>query len=564
MSNYGKLVLLEDNNPTQEFELHKNTVTVGRAMTNDITLVDGRVSRNHARLEFDPQGCRVFDLGSSNGTRVNGVQVKQSPLEPGDTIHLGGTTLRFELAMEEDLPAMTMIDSMSDLDHTIAQEIIPMALNDTSQPRLVVFTPDATWDVPLFDIDRLTLGRADDNQVVIPLNKISRYHAEITRSGEIFTLRDMNSTNGTWLGDQAVEQVILKDGEMLRLGEAKLVFKSGFSEAALTFADNMAHMMPARTPVVFVPGLMGSELWLGSERIWPNVKILFSNAEIFTYTPDTRLEPRGILDQFVIVPNLIKLDQYNRLGDYLVEDLGYERGKDLFEFAYDWRQDVRQSARRLGAYIEGLASNQPVIIIAHSLGTLVSRYYIEKLGGKDRVQRVILMGGPHRGVPKALTSLLVAPDILPFGLMGEKMRRVMASFISSYQILPEYECGVDQKHQWLNFLEDDTWLPEAERPFLHNARAFRKELGHKSSIPAISIFGYGIKTISSISLEFLERGLFGNINYKQEPTGDNTIPQNSAVLDGTEIHPVQQHHGSLFVDQDVKMRLKIELTKQMN
>jgi hypothetical protein len=43
----------------------------------------------------------------------------------------------------------------------------------------------------------------------------------------------------------------------------------------------------------------------------------------------------------VIVPNLVKLEQYNRLGDYLVEDLGFERGVDLLEFAYDWRRDVR-------------------------------------------------------------------------------------------------------------------------------------------------------------------------------------------------------------------------------
>ena len=48
----------------------------------------------------------------------------------------------------------------------------------------------------------------------------------------------------------------------------------------------------------------------------------------------------------VIVPNLITFDQYNLLGDYLVQELGYEREKNFIEFAYDWRQDVRQSARR--------------------------------------------------------------------------------------------------------------------------------------------------------------------------------------------------------------------------
>jgi len=65
----------------------------------------------------------------------------------------------------------------------------------------------------------------------------------------------------------------------------------------------------------------------------------------------------------------------------------------------------------------------------------VSRYYVERLGGSRRVERLVLMGGPHCGTVKALTSLLVGPKMLPFGLMGEKMRQVLATFPSSYQIL---------------------------------------------------------------------------------------------------------------------------------
>jgi len=42
------------------------------------------------------------------------------------------------------------------------------------------------------------------------------------------------------------------------------------------------------------------------------------------------------------------------------------------------------------------------------------------------------------------------------------------------------------------------------------------------------------------------------------------VPERSAVLDGTEIHPVQQYHGSLFVDNDVKMRLKLELSRKFS
>jgi len=263
----------------------------------------------------------------------------------------------------------------------------------------------------------------------------------------------------------------------------------------------------------------------------------------------------------IIVPNLVKMDQYNRLGDYMVEELGYQRQVDFFEFPYDWRQDVRISVRQLGALIESLPDKQPLVIVAHSLGTMVSRYYIERLGGKNRVERVILMGGPHRGVIQALTSLLSAPELLPFGIMGERLRQVSMSFPASYQILPTYPLQVDAKGATVNFLEDESWLPEQYIPLLRAGREFRHELGMRSSIPAVSVFGYGLKTISRLSIQKDAQGVIKKVDYSSEPNGDSTILEHSTVLEGSEIHPVQQYHGSLFVDNDVKMRLKLELTR---
>ena len=59
-------------------------------------------------------------------------------------------------------------------------------------------------------------------------------------------------------------------------------------------------------------------------------------------------------------------------------------------------------------------------------------------------------------------------------------------------------------------------------------------------------------------------GKLSDVAYTTAPSGDSTILEKSAVLDGSEIHPVQQYHGSLFVDNDVKMRLKLELARQFS
>ncbi len=82
-----------------------------------------------------------------------------------------------------------------------------------------------------------------------------------------------------------------------------------------------------------------------------------------------------------------------------------------------------------------------------------------------------------------------------------------------------------------------------------------------TSIPYVSVFGYGIKTISMVSVVRDASRKLLQIEYLNENKGDGSVLEQSAVLKGTEIHPVHQHHGSLFVDNDVKMRLKLELMR---
>ena len=163
----------------------------------------------------------------------------------------------------------------------------------------------------------------------------------------------------------------------------------------------------------------------------------------------------GIVGEVVLVPKLVEQEQYSRAGDFLEEALGYERGRDLLEFAYDWRQDVRQSAQRLAETIDAWPVEPPITIIAHSLGTLVSRYYIERLGGKHKVGRVLLIGGPHQGTPRIATDLIQGVGLLPFGLFGDRLLDVIKTFPSVYQILPTYPCTIDQHGQPIDLLADE-------------------------------------------------------------------------------------------------------------
>lgn len=72
-------------------------ITIGRHPDCDVVLNDQEVSRQHAEVRRDEEGFVLHDLGSLNGTKVNGAGVKAPrPLEDGDTITIGTHSIRFE------------------------------------------------------------------------------------------------------------------------------------------------------------------------------------------------------------------------------------------------------------------------------------------------------------------------------------------------------------------------------------------------------------------------------------------------------------------------------------
>lgn len=71
-------------------------VVIGRLSTCDIALGDPQVSRRHAEVRRDSEGFSVSDLGSTNGTVVNGAPVRERRLADGDELRIGSASIRFE------------------------------------------------------------------------------------------------------------------------------------------------------------------------------------------------------------------------------------------------------------------------------------------------------------------------------------------------------------------------------------------------------------------------------------------------------------------------------------
>jgi hypothetical protein len=88
----GSLVLGDG----RRIALGEESVTIGRAPECEVLLTDPNVSRTHAEIRRRGADYVVVDLGSTNGTRVNGAGVREQRLADGDEISVGNASLRFE------------------------------------------------------------------------------------------------------------------------------------------------------------------------------------------------------------------------------------------------------------------------------------------------------------------------------------------------------------------------------------------------------------------------------------------------------------------------------------
>lgn len=220
--------------------------------------------------------------------------------------------------------------------------------------------------------------------------------------------------------------------------------------------------------LIFIPGLMGSTLKKDGRAVWArSVQALWelvrTRGEIIqtllvggddgrTDDLGDGIKATGLLSDIHHLPRFGSHAGYSVIVRRLEEAFGLQAGSihaprpsdNFFTFPYDWRRDNRVTARQLQRFIEQQlpqwrdhsgAKNAQVILIGHSMGGLIARYYAEVLGGWEVCRGLITFGSPHRG---ALNSLAVLANGIHSLLDGSGMNEVVRSFESVYQLLPLY------------------------------------------------------------------------------------------------------------------------------
>jgi ABC transport system ATP-binding/permease protein len=176
-------------------------VTIGRVPDNDVVLAEDGISRRHAEIRRGAEGWEVADLGSKNGTRVNGERLRDRArvLRTGDAITVGSHTLRFLAGAETRMVAASRAGTAE----------LPARVVSLRQ-------------------DVMRIGRDASNDLVLDDPNVSRQHAEVRRDASGgYALRDLSSRNGTRLNGRPVRASPLAPGDVIGVGPYRLVFDGG-------------------------------------------------------------------------------------------------------------------------------------------------------------------------------------------------------------------------------------------------------------------------------------------------------------------------------------------------
>jgi len=233
-----KLILRLKETEIDEFNLEKSTINIGRSQENDIAIDNIAVSRRHAQLELkEGKGYFLRDLGSSNGTFLNGVQIDANDHELNDGDIMG--IAKFEILVKGLTlapKARPKVPDQGDIDGTLIYEA--PRRKPTPEPAAVPEQKVVTWPVlkaikgpskgKEFKMTKeiTILGKGSQYDISVEGLFVSSPQAKIRRQGDRFYISHkggfLSSTKVNGVGIK--EDHVLKNQDEIAIGNSTFVF----------------------------------------------------------------------------------------------------------------------------------------------------------------------------------------------------------------------------------------------------------------------------------------------------------------------------------------------------
>jgi hypothetical protein len=264
-----------------------------------------------------------------------------------------------------------------------------------------------------------------------------------------------------------------------------------------------------------------------------------------------------------LLPGVWKIDGYGKIADAIATGFEVTEGKNFFRFPYDWRRHNKVAARKLAREAKRWLANwrdssgnpnAKLVLVCHSMGGLVARYFLECMEGWKDTRALVSFGTPYRGSLNALDGLANGIKMGPLDLS-----EVSRQFTAIYELLPIYEC-YDSGDGTLVRVGETTGIPNVDPAKAHGALRFHREIeiaaNSNRQLPQYQESSYRVYPIVGIAQQTSQSARRGGSGVEMLEThkghaltGDGTVPQVSAIpiemSDAPNAMYAATKHGSL-------------------
>jgi ABC-type multidrug transport system ATPase subunit len=222
-----KLIVTDSKNRNiNTFEVNKNVFKIGRSAGNEVCLDNNKVSREHLLIEFKEGKWIGKDLDSTNGTFINNQKVFNTFLinDSLEIIVAGEYSIRFDCENNKR-------------DANKKEEKVPIInTNELESNKIQI-------DHLLKCKDLIKIGRSENNDVVIQSILVSRQHCELLKKTSGWYLKDLDSTNGTFLnGKKVIGEVKISENDIIGVGNFILYLTKNQGSTHAIFAQKISKL----------------------------------------------------------------------------------------------------------------------------------------------------------------------------------------------------------------------------------------------------------------------------------------------------------------------------------
>lgn len=346
---------------------------------------------------------------------------------------------------------------------------------------------------------------------------------------------------------------------------------------------------PTGCPVIFIPGFLGTKIACPrggrQQELWPNIPsplfgLLYMQADGFTNVTDNgpcNAAAAAVPGRPGLVSAAGGVDAYGA-GLAFLDRIAPNR---VSVFAYDWRRSPAAAVPALGALVDQLKADSGaarVVIVAHSMGGLVTRAYINDAGRADNVSRIVTEGTPYWGAPKSHFALLQGNTETPAGgpldyvVTADQLQHAARTMLGLFTLYPSDKADPWLKvqslnHRVLNAAGIDRWISRlgGSAALADRARSFHDGIDNfvDHDIDYEVVVGTGVPTVGYVTIDDQAPAATASLGYV---SGDGTVPLKNAsqattpgtvAVGGASIHPVcRVDHMSLTGNPGVQAMIE--------